>query len=145
VREYVDRLYVPAAGRYLTRATGGALQAVRLCRWRETLDAHWRKLHFGRLSVNTEGEYHCVMVEAYLDELDSTAVQVQLYADPQDSEAPEVIVMDVSSAAGTPNSYICRARVPARRPALDYTPRIVPYLDGIAVPLETAHILWYES
>ena len=30
--------------------------------------------------------------------------------------------------------------IPARRPAEHYTPRIIPYFDGAAVPLETSHI-----
>jgi starch phosphorylase len=32
--------------------------------------------------------------------------------------------------------------VRAARPATDYTVRLIPHRDGVAVPLEDAHILW---
>jgi hypothetical protein len=38
--------------------------------------------------------------------------------------------------------YAYRARVPATRPATDYTVRLIPHYTGLAVPLETARILW---
>lgn len=40
------------------------------------------------------------------------------------------------------NGYTYGARVPAARPATDYTVRLIPHFDGVAVPLEDAHILW---
>jgi len=35
-----------------------------------------------------------------------------------------------------------RAQVPSIRPAADYTARVIPYYEGVSVPLEEAHILW---
>jgi hypothetical protein len=35
-----------------------------------------------------------------------------------------------------------RAQVPAARPVTDYTPRVIPCYDGVAVPLEEARIQW---
>jgi len=32
--------------------------------------------------------------------------------------------------------------VPAARPATDYTARLIPHGDGVAIPLEEARILW---
>jgi glycogen phosphorylase len=40
------------------------------------------------------------------------------------------------------NGHIYSARVPASRPAADYTPRLIPHHPEAAVPLEAAHILW---
>jgi len=34
--------------------------------------------------------------------------------------------------------------VPASRPATDYTPRLIPQRDGVAIPLEDARILWQQ-
>ena len=34
------------------------------------------------------------------------------------------------------------AAVPAARPARDYTARVIPHYSGVAVPLESARILW---
>jgi starch phosphorylase len=32
--------------------------------------------------------------------------------------------------------------MPATRPATDYTARVIPNKDGVAIPLEAAQILW---
>ncbi len=48
----------------------------------------------------------------------------------------------VRQLVGATNGYAYRARVPAARPATDYTARLIPHRDGVAVPLEDAHILW---
>jgi starch phosphorylase len=144
VREYVDKLYLNAAQNYHKRSADGANESVRLCRWRDLLETHWQKLHFGRLDVQREGDEYIMTVTAYLDELDPKAVQVQLFADPQGNGESEIHVMDVAKAAATADGYLYRARIPARRPAEDYTPRIIPYFDGAAVPLEARQILWYK-
>jgi len=40
------------------------------------------------------------------------------------------------------NGYVYTAEVPAARPATDYTARVIPLHDGVAIPLEDARILW---
>jgi starch phosphorylase len=145
LREYVDRLYLNAARNYHKRTTDGANEAVRQSHWRELLETHWHKLHFGGLDIQREGDDYVMTVTAYLDELDPKAVQVQLYAEPQGNGEPEIHVMEVTESAGTGNSRQYHVRIPARRPAEHYTPRIVPFFAGAAVPLETRQILWYES
>ena len=96
--------------------------------------------------MQREGDDYIMTVNAYLDGLDPKVVQVQLYAEPQGNREPEIYVMKVAETlAGTGNGYLYRAHMPARRPAEHYTPRIIPYFEGAAVPLESGHILWYES
>jgi starch phosphorylase len=146
LREYVDKLYLTATRNYRKRATDGANESVRLCRWQELLDTHWHKLHFGGLDIQREGDDYVMTVTAYLDELDPKSVQIQLYAEPQGNGEPEIHIMEMArTVSGAANGYQYRARIPALRPAEHYTPRIIPYFDGAAVPLEAAHILWYES
>jgi starch phosphorylase len=145
LREYVDRLYFTAAGNYQKRTAGGAKEAVSLSDWRGLIDAHWHKLHFGKLDIQREGDDNIITVTVYLDELDSKAVQVQLYAEPQGNGGAEIHVMEmVRTVSGAVNGYQYSTRIPAHRPAEHYTPRIIPYFDGVAVPLEAAYILWYE-
>jgi starch phosphorylase len=43
---------------------------------------------------------------------------------------------------GATNGFAYRTGVPAVRPVTDYTVRLLPYRDGVAVLLETTHILW---
>jgi hypothetical protein len=51
----------------------------------------------------------------------------------------------IKPLAGAPKGYLYHARIPVHRLAEDYTPRVVPYFSGAAIPLEAANILWYES
>ena len=44
--------------------------------------------------------------------------------------------------AGVSGGYVYSAAVPAARPPADYTARVIPHLDGVAIPLEEARILW---
>ena len=145
LREYVDRLYITAARNYHKRTADGVNDSAHLCHWRELLETHWQKLHFERLDVQPEGKEYAITVTVYLDELDTNAVQVQLYAESQGNGGPEIHVMEITGATGTANSYLYRARIPALRPVEHYTPRIIPYFNGAAVPLEASQILWYES
>jgi starch phosphorylase len=46
--------------------------------------------------------------------------------------------------AGNVRGYLYSIRLAAQRPASDYTPRVIPHLDGALVPLEARQILWYE-
>jgi starch phosphorylase len=38
--------------------------------------------------------------------------------------------------------YAYSATVPAARPPTDYTARVMPRCDGVAIPLEDPQILW---
>jgi starch phosphorylase len=145
VREYVDKLYSAAAKRYQRRTANEAREAVLLCRWRDSLMESWHKLRFGSLDVQKEDDIYVMTVTVYIDGIDSKAIQVQLYAEPEDGTEPEIHVMEIAGAvAGTVNGYLYRVRIPTRRPAEHYTPRIVPYFDDATLPLEAANILWYE-
>ncbi|MEJ2738865.1 MAG: alpha-glucan family phosphorylase [Dehalococcoidia bacterium] len=145
VREYVDKLYSRAAEQFKRRTADKAREAALLCHWRDSIVQSWHKLRFGNLDIQRQDDSHAVVVTVYLADIDPAAVQVQLYADPSEGTEPEVHVMEMADAIpGTANGYIYRVRVPARRPAEHYTPRIIPYFDGATVPVEIANILWYE-
>ena len=48
----------------------------------------------------------------------------------------------VRRQAGASGDHIYRTSLRATRPAADYTARVIPDCDGVAVPLEDARILW---
>jgi starch phosphorylase len=145
VREYVDKLYSVSANSYRRRTADGAREAVLVCHWRDSLRKNWQKLRFGNLDIQREENSYVATVTVYLGEIDSKAIQVQLYAEPEDDAKPEIHFMEIAgTVTGAVDGYLYRARIPAHRPAEHYTPRIVPNFDGAAVPLEAAHILWYE-
>jgi starch phosphorylase len=146
LREYVDRLYLASAENYRRRICSNASEAALLYRWQESLKKHWHKLKFGRLDVKSEDGNYVMKVAVYLDGLDPEAVAVQVYAEPQDDGEAEIYVMKLDEApSGTADSYLYQAHIPTHRPKEHYTPRIIPYFDGAAVPLEASHILWYGS
>jgi starch phosphorylase len=147
VRQYVDELYAGAAENFNRRTGKQCEEAVKLCRWRDSLMESWHKLRFGSLNIRKENDNYIMMVAVYLDEIDSKAIQVQLYADPEGGGTePEIHVMNIMGAIeGTANGYLYSMSIADSRPPEHYTPRIVPYFDGAILPLEAAMIRWYES
>ncbi|MDO8567202.1 MAG: alpha-glucan family phosphorylase, partial [Dehalococcoidales bacterium] len=146
VREYTEQLYLPAAMTYRKRAANRGAVGVQVVNWRHIVEQKWATLHFGELKVETDGKQHVFEVQVYLHELDPHTVLVELYAGGVNGGDPERHEMKLlSHPTGSAGGYVYRATVPATRPATDYTMRIMPHLDGVAVPLEAAQILWYES
>ena len=48
----------------------------------------------------------------------------------------------LSTAAAGAGMAFYGGKVPGDRPAGDYTARVLPYLAGVAVPLEATQVLW---
>jgi starch phosphorylase len=143
VREYTEQHYLPAASAYRERAAGKGAIGAQLVEWRHALDRHWATLRFGEVKIETGGERHIIEAQVYLDDLDPQAVQVELFANGLDGSAAERVEMQrIRQLVGATNGYAYHAEVPATRPATDYTARIIPHHDGVAVPLEDAHITW---
>jgi glycogen phosphorylase len=143
VREYTEQHYLPAASAYLARAVDRGAIGVEMVNWQHALNEKWTALRFGEVKLETDGEQHVFEVQAYLDDLDPEAVRVELYANGVNGSAPELVEMKrVRQLVGAANGYAYRTRVPAARPATDYTARVIPHRDGVAVPLEDPRILW---
>ena len=143
VCEYTEQHYLPAASAFLARAVDKGAIGVDMVNWRHALDQKWAALRFGEMKLETDGEQHVFEVQMYLDDLDPEAVRVELYAEGAGNGPPERVEMKrVRQLVGATNGYAYRAEVPAGRPASDYTARLIPHRDGVAVPLEASHILW---
>ena len=143
VREYTEQHYLPAASAYRERAAGKGEIGADIVNWRHALDEHWATLRFGDVKVEDGGEQHIFEVQAYLDDLDPDLVRVELFANGVNGGAPERVEMErVHQLVGASNGYAYRVGVPAKRPASDYTARLIPQRDGVAVPLESSRILW---
>jgi starch phosphorylase len=143
VREYTEQHYLPAAAAYRKRAADKGAVGMNIVNWEQTLKEEWDTLHFGDVKVQTSAARHIFEAEVYLNDLDPEAVRVELYADGVRDGAPVRQEMErMRQPAGATNCSAYRARVPSARPATDYTVRLIPRHDGVAVPLEAAHILW---
>ena len=97
------------------------------------------------MAVETKGEQRNIAVEVFLNDASPDLVMVELYADGVNGggsvRQAMTRVRELPNEAG---GYIFRAAVPSARPAADYTARIMPHCDGLAVPLEAGWILWQK-
>jgi starch phosphorylase len=145
LREYVEKLYVPSLSAFRERSGNNAAKSVSLYKRKRSLQAQFSGIHFGDAAFRTEnGQYSC-RVPVFFEGIDPENIAVQLYADPQDGENPEVYNMTREEHVNEPeNGYFFVGRVPIRRKISDYTPRVVAALDGVAAPLEVNQILWKE-
>ena len=143
VREYAEQHYLPAAAAYQSRAADKGALGRHVVDWRRSLEQTWATLHFGDVKVETRGEQHVFEIQVHLNDLDPKAVRVELYADGVQGGAPVRQEMThVRQLAGTSGGHLYSAAVSAARPPADYTARVIPHCDGVAIPLEDARILW---
>jgi starch phosphorylase len=143
VREYTEQHYLPAASAYLERVANQGAIGLELVNLHHVLEQKWSAMRFGEVKFESVGEQHVFEVQVYLDDLDPEAVRVELYADGINGAAPERVEMKrVRQLVGATNGYAYSAGLPAARPASDYTARLIAQYEGMAVPLEDAHILW---
>jgi glycogen phosphorylase len=143
VREYTEQYYLPAAATYRKRDADKGAGGKAVVNWEKTLKQKWDTLRFGEVKVQTNATQHIFEVEVYLNDLDPNAVRVELYADGINGSNPiRQAMARVQPPAGEPRGGIYRASVSATRLATDYTARIIPHFEGVAVPLEDARILW---
>ena len=143
VREYTEQHYLPAAAAYLERAANKAEIGVDIAKWRHAVEQKWTALRFGETSCVADGGQHVFEVQVCLHDLDPKAVRVELYADGNKGGAPVRQEMRrTRQLNGAPGGYVYSATVTAVRSPADYTPRVIPDFEGVAIPLEDARILW---
>ena len=142
VREYTEQHYIPAAVAYRRRTADKGAMGVQVVKWQRAMEQHWSDLRFGELKVATDERNHVFEVQVYLGGLDPNTVRVELYADGINGGEPVREEMMPKQEPADANSYIYSAQVPTTRPATDYTARVIPHCDGVAIPLEAAQILW---
>jgi len=145
VCEYTEQLYLPAAEAYHKRIAEDGLLAKHIANWKQNINQHWDAVHFGARRVDTRDGQHHFEVEVYLDGLSAQSIRVELYAEANGDVNPVRHRMQLPEPAPelkpvTPTIY--HASIPANRPASDFTARIIPHFDSVAVPLEMSHIRW---
>jgi starch phosphorylase len=143
IREYTEKHYLPAASGYRDRAAAESALGVSLLSWQQKIDQNWNSVRFGAIRINTHDGQHFVEAEVYPGNLDSSEIQVELYAESIHGNEPDLEVMVASQpAADSSGAIVYSAQVTAARPASEYTARIVPHHANASVPLEAGQILW---
>jgi glycogen phosphorylase len=142
VRQYTLDIYIPAAKTYETRLAENGRKGIETMTTMERMQANWETMSFRSVSVVTRQGQHYFTVSVDSGTIDPRNMAVELYAETVDAP-PEVHAMTRDGETATkPGEWIYAAAVPESRPATDYTPRIVPVLPGVAVPLELDLITW---
>ncbi len=148
VRQYVDDLYLPAAGAVRRRSADGGRLARELHAWATELAAHWAKARIDAVDVARVGDDWAFAVRVALGAIAPEGVRVKLYAEPLGDDEPVRIRMDrperPTGIQGGAIAPVYRASVPALRPASDYTPRILPHHPDARIPAEAAYIRWFR-
>ncbi len=143
IREYTEDHYLPAASAYRERAASDSAVGVDLLQWQQKIAQYWNTVRLGTVDVETHDGQHFFRVEVFSGGLKPEELRVELYADPLQGGASALELMSVSkSHTDSTNAQTYSVRVPATRPASDYTPRIIPHHAHASVPLEAQQILW---
>jgi starch phosphorylase len=143
VCEYTEQHYLPAAIACQSRITNKGAFGKQMVDWRHSLDQKWGMLNFGEVKAATRDGKHIIEVQVGLHGLDPKAVRVELYADGiKDSPPVRQEMTCLHPLADESGSYIYSATVPTARPPSDYTARVMPRCEGVAIPLEDPRILW---
>ncbi len=143
VREYTDQHYLPAANAYNLRKVDKGKMGKQMVDWRRNLQQKWPSIHFGEVKAESRNGQHVFEAQVYLNDLDPGAVRVELFANRGADGNPVRFEMKrIRELAGATGLYLYDGFAPGDRPASDYTARIIPYFDGVSVPLEDVQIVW---
>lgn len=143
VREYTEKYYLPAATAYVSRSKDDGGIATQIVDWEHSLREKWSLLHFGEVRSETRDGFHFFEVEVDLNEIDPSAIRVELYADEVlGNPATRQEMKHVRQLIDQPNHHLYSAAVSSSRPPSDYTARVIPNHPGVEVPLEINLVLW---
>jgi len=143
VREYTERHYLPGAAAYLERAANKGEKGKQLADTMQKLEQHWDSIHFGEVYVETIENQHLFEVQLFFKDLDPETLQVELFSDGLNEEAPSVQIMNRGKMVeGELTGYQYHTSVSAARPVSDFTARVIPTIPTVSVPLEISKILW---
>jgi len=137
VREYTEKYYLPLTEGYRQRAENNGSLVKQIVDFELSLEQNWGKMGFGELKIETGKDQHLFEVQVFLSNLDHQVIKVELYSTAMTKE-----MKYQGQIPNTPNGHIYRVQVSAEEPASGFTPRIIPYFSGVAIPLESNYILW---
>lgn len=154
VREYVERFYQPAAGRFAALERDSAQAGRALAGWKQRVRQAWGNVHVQSVDASTDdvavGMELPVRARIHLGSLTPGDVTVQLYDGPVNAQGEiaqgQAVTMSVLDGdTGSPGNgvYIYAGAVPCRSSGLHgYSVRIVPRHDGLASAFEPGLVTW---
>ena len=144
MKEYVEKMYLPAATAYARRVADDGRVAKELRNWELTLRQHWHGIHLRNLEQKEEIDGWSFDVQVYLGEIPPDFVQVQLFAEPTNTSDPSNWEMERrDSIPGSVNGYHYYAKVTTERPVTDFSRRIIASHREAIIPAEMNLISWW--
>lgn len=143
ILEYTNDHYLPAATGYNSRAANDGKAGLDLVQWQRSIAEQWGTLRFDNVTVETKDGQYRFHIPVIPGGLHPDQFRVELYAGPtgESGAKPEILTACKSSAEPS-GTIVYSVSCPAKRPADDYTARLVPAHVGASVPLEAGQILW---
>jgi starch phosphorylase len=142
IREYTNEHYLPAAVGYAERAANDGKEGIGVLQWQNSIASQWNTLQFGDVSSETKDGQHQFKVQVLPGRLHADQFKVELYASQTETSDALEVVNACTSSTDPSGALLYYACCSAKRPASDYTARIVPSYTGASVPLEASQILW---
>jgi glycogen phosphorylase len=142
LREYTEKFYLPAAADYLNRSANRGEKGKVLLQQTTHLSEKWKDLFFGEMSVVTAADKHTFRVGVHLAGISPDELQVELYAEGEQSTAEIHQMVYEGEWEEQPGLVFYEITIPANRSSVVYTPRIIPAGNGLKIPLECPLILW---
>lgn len=142
VREYTEKCYLPAASNFLNRAAEKGTKGKWIVDTRHFLHSKWHEIKFGEVKPDTIEHGYSFNATIFFDDDIKDKISVELFAMGIDNADPEIIKMNLQSAPENKEEHIYHAEVQTKRNPEDYTVRIIPCYQNIAVPAEDNLILW---
>lgn len=141
VMEYTEKYYLPAAQALQKRLSGDKGNG--LATFHEHLKEGWRNISVDEIHVEANEHGHRFTAAIRMSPLHPQQVQVELFAEGINSPLPMRILMEWKSDRARENgTFLYQAEVDASRNLSDYTIRVIPYNENLAVPLEANMIYW---
>jgi starch phosphorylase len=147
LRDYTEKLYLPALQDFKSRCDNQAALAKTLCKWESCLNTHQDKIHWGDLRIRLKDGTSHIAVSVYFGDIPANYIQVQLYADPlNDDELPICLNMQQGATLpGSLNGFIFDTELKTQRPIEHFTPRVIGLQNTARVPAENSLICWWSG
>ena len=142
VREYTENFYLPAASNFLKREAEKGSEGKRIVDAKHFLYSKWNEIKFGEIKSDTIENGYSFNVTIFFDDEIKDKISMHLFAIGIDDAEAEIIIMNLQSTSENKEKHIYHAEVKTTRNLNDYTVRVIPSYQNIAVPIEDNLILW---
>jgi starch phosphorylase len=145
VRQYVEEHYLPAAKRFREMTANDLAVAKSIADWRAEVRWHWEEIQIKETKVESLKGAVAFKAKVQFGRANPEDLAVQAYAEPVDSNGGQAEIAVLKRAANSNGTLVYEGQIKTKRPASDYTIRIVPHHPHAQQPLDLALVRWEEK